>query len=66
MIVLIWDDFVVKSEMKVDFVEKEGSYPLSGNGLLDRADNYLFVSLWLTTTNRELKLEEEGRLVMRS
>ena len=47
-------------------MEKEGSYPLSGNGLLDRADNYLFVSLWLTTTNRELKLEEEGRLVMRS
>ena len=36
----IRDDFVEKSEVEEDFVEKEGSDPLGGNGFLGRAKNY--------------------------
>ena len=37
----IRDDFVIKSEAEVDFVEKESHDPLSGDGFLDEAENYL-------------------------
>ena len=36
----IRDDFVKESEAKEDFVEKEGSDPLGGNGFLGRAKNH--------------------------
>ena len=37
---MIRDDFVIEPEVKVDFVEKEGSYSLSSDGFLSRAENY--------------------------
>ena len=36
----IGDDFVIKSEVQVDFVEEEGGYPLSGDRFLGGAENY--------------------------
>ena len=36
----IRDDFVVESKAKVDFMEKEGGHPFSGDGFLSGAENY--------------------------
>ena len=36
----IRDNFVVESEAQVDFVEKEGGYPLGGDSFLCGAENY--------------------------
>ena len=47
---MIGDDFVIQSEVKVDFVEKEGGYPLSGDGLLSREENY---PLYKTMVNHD-------------
>ena len=36
----IRDDFVIEPKMKVDFVEKEGSYPFGSDGFLCGAENH--------------------------
>ena len=36
----IGDDFIKKSEVKEDFVEKEGCDPFGSDGFLGRAKNY--------------------------
>jgi len=38
--ITVGDDFVVKSETKEDFVEKEGGDSFSGSSLFRRAENH--------------------------
>ena len=37
---MVRDDFIVQSKVEVNFVQKEGSYPLGGDGFLGGAENY--------------------------
>ena len=53
----IRDDLVVKSEAKVNFVEKKSSYPFSGDGLLCRAENYLLCKAMVNHDQQGVKTQ---------
>ena len=58
----IRDDFVVKSEAKVNFVEKEGSYPLSSNGFLSGAKNYPLHKAMVDHDQQRIKTRGSGKV----
>ena len=64
---LIRDDFVIEAEVEVYFVEKKSVATPSAVTFFFVGQRITpLVSPWSTTTKRELKLVEGGRLVIRS
>ena len=63
---MIRNDFVKKSEMKEDFVEKEGGDSLSSDGFLGRAKNHPLSKPMVYHDQERVKARGDGRSVMRS
>ena len=56
------DDFVVKSKMKVDFVEEEGGYSFSGDCFLSWAENYPLHKAMVDHDQQEIKAGGSGEV----
>ena len=52
---MIRDDFVIKSKVEVNFVEKEGGYPFGGDGFLGEAENYPLCKAMVNHNQQRIK-----------
>ena len=58
----IRDDFVVESEVEVNFIKKEGSYPFNSDGFLDRAENHPLCKAMVNHKQQRMKAGGDGEV----